>query len=129
MADSYRPSPTGHDPGTGPRRLDLLATARVVLQEAADAPAGRAARTLAAEAPLRLNLLALRSGAYLSEHRAPGALCIQVLIGDVEVEAAGAEPQRLSVGQALLLGRGVTHAVRAHADSVLLLAIAGEGSS
>ncbi len=68
-------------------------------------------------------LLALDADAEIPEHAAPGPVVIHIVAGKVEFTLHGrAVP--LSAGQLLVLDSGVRHAVRALADSGLLLEIA-----
>ena len=71
---------------------NLATAAAELLERAAAAPAGRAPLTLdrGAGAPLKQTLLALRSGAELAEHEAPGAATLQVLGGRLRLAATRA---------------------------------------
>lgn len=72
---------------------------------------------------LRLVLMALRTGAELKTHTAPGLITVQVLEGHITFRA---EPQSsdLTAGQLLLLPAGIPHSVQAHQDSFFLLTVA-----
>ena len=62
-------------------KFSLDALARVLMNSAATAPAGRAAETIYGghEHVLRQTLIALTAGAVLSEHENPGEATVQVL--------------------------------------------------
>ena len=70
---------------------NLAVTAADLLEQAATAPAGRAALTLVAGAgaPLKQTLLALRSGVHLAEHESPGPATLQVMCGRVRLVTSG----------------------------------------
>ena len=79
-------------------------------------------RTLVKEPDLRVVLLALRAGARLKEHHAPGPISIQVIEGPIRVSLP-AESVDLTAGQLLALESGVRHDVEAIEDSAFLLTI------
>lgn len=83
---------------------------------------GRVARTLAKDGPLRLTLVVLAPGGELEEHRAPGPVTIQPLEGEVRLSTMG-EHQDLKVGDLLVLGPGVPHAVSSSAGGAFLLTV------
>jgi quercetin dioxygenase-like cupin family protein len=103
--------------------LDLDAEAEAVLSKARTARSGRAARTLVKEGLLRLTVVGIKSGASLRNHKAEGAVGIQVLIGTVEV-SVGKRSERLNAQTLLTLQPGVAHSLFAPADAVVLLTIA-----
>jgi len=102
---------------TDPRAVlpDLLASPEVQRT-------GRTAHTLLKEGPLRVVLVALRSGGDIQEHTAGGPVTIQALTGAVTVTAAGASHD-LAAGDILALPAGLPHAVRAREASGLLLTV------
>jgi quercetin dioxygenase-like cupin family protein len=85
--------------------------------------AGRHARTLVKDAELRVVLVALRAGARLEEHHAPGRITIQPLDGRLRVAATGRVVD-LAPGELLSLGRAIPHAVEALEECAFLLTIA-----
>lgn len=87
---------------------------------------GHDAKTLVKEQSFRVVLIALKQGATLSEHSAPGPLSIQVVSGRVKV-AATERTVELSAGQLLVLESGIPHAVQAVEESQFLLTIAASG--
>lgn len=84
---------------------------------------GRHAKTLVKADGLRVVLIALRAGARLDEHHAPGRITIQTLSGEVRVSAAG-RTVGLAAGDLLSLGPALPHDVEARTDSAILLTIA-----
>lgn len=108
------------DPGTAPT-FDL--TAEVArLHDAGRWAGGRCARTLVKEADLRVVLVALRDGARLDEHRAPGPITIQTLAGHIRLRL-GDRTVELPAGGLIALERDAPHAVEALGDGALLLTI------
>ena len=106
--------------------FDLAQEADRLRREANWALHGHNAMTLVKEQAYRLVLIAMRQGALLSEHSAPGPLSIQVLRGQIQV-AADDQTVALSAGQLLVLDAGVPHAVTALAESDFVLTIAADG--
>jgi quercetin dioxygenase-like cupin family protein len=87
---------------------------------------GRHARTLIKDAEMRAVLIALRPGARLEEHHAPGRITIHTIEGRLTVRAAG-QAVDLPAGHVLTLGRVIPHDVEALEDSAFLLTIALAG--
>jgi uncharacterized protein (DUF2249 family)/quercetin dioxygenase-like cupin family protein len=85
---------------------------------------GRSTRTLVNLPNLRVIQIALRQGARLAEHRAPGQITIHTLGGKLRLHVAGATLE-LPAGELLPLERAVPHDVEALEESVFLLTIAG----
>src|SRR3954447_7895254 len=77
---------------------------------------GRHTRTLIKDADLRVVLVALRAGARLEEHHAPGRITIHALDGHVQVGVAGASID-LHRGQIVTLGPTIRHDVGALVES------------
>ena len=103
--------------------VDLHALAEELLGEATSAHAGRAGRTLPHPVDgLRQTVIALRSGAELSEHESPGAASLQVLSGAVRL-VAGAGTIALGAGLIAPIP-DERHSVAADEDSVVLLSVA-----
>jgi quercetin dioxygenase-like cupin family protein len=105
--------------------LDQLA--QELLAEAAGSPARRATRVLVGRhgSPLHQLLLALETGAELSEHANPGQATLQVLQGRVTLRAS--DEATASAG-ALLAIPDEPHSVLAHEPSVVLLTLAHRAS-
>ncbi|MGH9615326.1 MAG: cupin domain-containing protein [Acidobacteriaceae bacterium] len=79
--------------------------------------------TLLKTETLRVVLMALRAGAALHRHHADGRLSLQVLEGEIELSAEGAQAY-LTQGMLIGLEARVLHEVVALSDSALLLTIA-----
>lgn len=69
--------------------FDLKSNHADLMERARTAEAGRTAKTLVKEGPLRITLVALKQGVTLQEHQVAGAVSIQALRGRVAVEADG----------------------------------------
>lgn len=93
------------------------------LEAARTASSGRSAQTLFGghDHVLRQTLIALRAGSALDEHENPGEATVQVLHGHVTLVAAGSSSDG-SVGD-LLTVPDERHALKANADSVILLTV------
>ena len=89
---------------------------------------GHNARTLIRYDDLRVVLMALQPGARVPEHQADGRVLVQVLVGHIQVRAAG-RTFSLRVGGLLALDRGVRHDVTALEESAFLLTIAWPGKT
>lgn len=87
------------------------------------AKAGRSARTLVKEGPLRVTLVALGPGGELREHRADGPITVHVLSGQIRFRTGG-EAWTLEAGDLLSLGAGVPHAVESAPGGEFLLTVA-----
>jgi quercetin dioxygenase-like cupin family protein len=83
---------------------------------------GRNGTTLVKNAELRVVLEVLRKGAGLAEHRAPGAITVQVLEGEIQF-SVGDSVHTLHPGELLVLPDCRPHAVKAALDSAFLLTI------
>jgi quercetin dioxygenase-like cupin family protein len=88
--------------------------------------AGRSARTLVKEGPLRVTLIALTAGGTLAPHHAEGPITVHVLDGAIRFRA-GEEAWELSAGDLLSLPGGVEHAVESEKGGEFLVTIAREG--
>ena len=120
-------------PERGPRWLsgpllnfDLAQEIEQMRHEATWEQHGHDAKTLVKEQSFRVVLIALKEGAALGEHTAPGPLAIQVLRGQVQIMAVD-RTVSLSVGQLVVLEANLLHAVKALEESEFLLTIAGAG--
>jgi len=94
-----------------------------LIDEDALARAGRTARTLIKDGPLRVTLVALASGGVLAEHQANGPITVQVLSGRIRFRV-GDEDWVLEEGDLLSLGAAISHSVDAEQRSVFLLTVA-----
>lgn len=83
---------------------------------------GRTARTLVKEGALRLTLLALAPGGDTPAHDATGPVSIHVIQGDA-VFSAGGRDYPLAVGDVIVFGAGVEHAVRSASGCMMLLTV------
>lgn len=97
---------------------DLSDLARIHLAAALADEHGRSAELILRDGPMRQSIIALRSGAELSEHNSPAAASIQVLSGRVRV--TGQEVAEIPAGRLDVLTHA-RHAVLALEDSVFLL--------
>jgi quercetin dioxygenase-like cupin family protein len=85
--------------------------------------AGKSARTLVKDGPLRVTLVALGEGGALSEHSAGGPITVHVLSGGIRL-TTGAKEWELGPGELLSLGAGVPHSVNSTGGGVFLLTVA-----
>jgi quercetin dioxygenase-like cupin family protein len=85
---------------------------------------GRNTRTIHREPGLSVLLVVMQSGAFLNEHKAPGALTVQVLEGRI---AFFSEGQQVEAGpfELITLAAHAPHKLEALEASALLLTIAG----
>ncbi len=104
-------------------RVELGPEAEALLAQAGAAPAGRSAKTVVKEGPLRVTLAALRREVALDEHQVTGPVSIQVLQGRLRL-ITGAGDIDLQAGEVAVLEAGVAHAARALDDCVLLITVA-----
>lgn len=84
--------------------------------------AGRTARTLLKNGPLRVTLILLQAGGEIAEHTASGPITIHVLRGVIRLNIAGHE-HRIAAGQIVSAAAGVHHAVAADEESAFLLTV------
>lgn len=103
--------------------LDLTAELARLRDEEPWRRSGRHTRTLIKDADLRVILIALRSGARLEEHHAPGRITIHALDGRLRVGVAGRSID-LPAGHLATIGPAIPHEVEALEDGAFLLTIA-----
>jgi quercetin dioxygenase-like cupin family protein len=121
VSDTHAPR---RAPATPSTPLDLAAAGTELLEQAAAAASGRAARSLTpgAGAASTQTLVALTAGSGLREHDTPGPASIQVLSGDGRLTAED-EVLELTTGNwATIPPR--PHHLDADTDLVVLLTIA-----
>jgi quercetin dioxygenase-like cupin family protein len=102
--------------------FDLVGTLERLRREPEYAANGRNGTTLVKNAELRVVLEALREGAGMAEHRAPGPITVQVLEGQIRFRV-GETIRTLRPGELLVLPARIPHAVQAARDSAFLLTI------
>ncbi|MGH7634131.1 MAG: cupin domain-containing protein [Gemmatimonadaceae bacterium] len=83
---------------------------------------GRTARTLVKEGALRLTLLALAPGGATPAHDADGPLSVHVIEGEAVFTAGGRE-YAVAVGDVIVFGAGVEHALRSASGCRMLLTV------
>jgi quercetin dioxygenase-like cupin family protein len=101
-----------------------LGGAAVDLRAMEDDFQDRRAVTLVRESGMNVVLVALKPGAVLREHAAPGPATVQVLDGHVRVKI-GDEQLDVPADRLLAFDAGVRHEVEAVEDSTLLLTLSG----
>lgn len=102
--------------------VSLTAQAAALLDEARQATADRAARTLISSTIQRATLIALLAGAELAEHASPRAASLQVLSGEAHL-VAGERTWSLQAGDLVAIPPQ-RHSLHADADTVVLLTVA-----
>ncbi|MFP5347044.1 MAG: cupin domain-containing protein [Actinomycetes bacterium] len=120
QAAAEHASSRGHDHPGGV--TDLHGLADELAPAARQASAQRVARTVTTVGALRLTVIALASGAALSEHENPGAATLQVLRGSVVLHTDSSQ-WRLGAGCIVQIPDD-RHGLRAEEDSVVLLTVA-----
>ena len=107
----------------------LTALVDELLTEAGSASSHRAARTIygGRAHDLRQTVIALTRNASLGEHESPGEATLQVLAGQVRLQA-GDDAWTAYAGDYLLVPPR-RHDLHAEADSVVLLTVATRGTS
>ncbi|HEU4751710.1 MAG TPA: cupin domain-containing protein [Armatimonadota bacterium] len=103
--------------------FDLDAQAGVLRGETAYQENGRDGITLVKNPNLRVVVEALRAGAGLAEHHAPGPITVHVLQGELRFNTGG-EAIPLRPGEMLALPAGQPHSVHAVQDTTFLITIA-----
>lgn len=94
------------------------------LREFADASkTGRAAKTLVKQGPLRITLVALKSGTVLPAHQVAGPVSIQILRGCLELTTENGAVD-LPTDSLVTLQAGLAHTARARDDSAILITFA-----
>lgn len=85
--------------------------------------AGRAARTLIKDGPLRVTLVVMQPGAAIPEHSADGPITVQPVSGSIRF-AVGDTVHAVGTGGLLSVGAGVRHSVACDEPAAFLLTVA-----
>ncbi len=107
---------------------DVLVVSLLDSSTPAAPEAGRSARTLLKEGPLRVTVVTIAPGAEIPEHRADGPITVQPLTGRLRFTAAG-QTHDLAPGQLLALAAGLTHAVASDEGATFLLTVCKPAAS
>lgn len=118
MSTIDRPLP-GHAP-----TFRLEEAAAELLGSDACLRAGRSARTLVKEGPLRVTLVAVAPAGGIAAHRADGPITVQVISGEILFRVEDGREHRLVPGDLLALVPGVRHAVESRGGGAFLLTTA-----
>ncbi|ASR36131.1 hypothetical protein BAY61_15205 [Prauserella marina] len=107
------------------KRTDIIsinALAAELLEEAREHHSSRAARTIVSGTSQRATVIAMAEGAELSEHEAPPAATLHVIVGRVKLHTAQRE-WRLTADDLVPIPPE-RHGLRATTDSAVLLTVA-----
>ena len=85
---------------------------------------GRSSETLVKYDEFRIVLVRMKSGSYMSHHRAEGPISIQAVQGKIRVHLPEDRIEDLEPGDLLTLDRCLEHDVEAVEESAFLLTIA-----
>ncbi len=85
---------------------------------------GRSAETLVKYDAFRIVLVRMKTGSYMSHHRAEGPISIHALRGKIRVHLPEDRTEDLEPGDLLTLERSLEHDVEALDESAFLLTIA-----
>lgn len=108
--------------------FDLAAERGTVEDSSTAHRAGRSARTLLKDGPLRVTLVILEPGGEVAEHHASGPMTLQPLDGRITF-LAGGEAHEVGPGELLTAGPGVPHQVRSREGGAFLLTVVNEPAS
>ena len=129
MIDTHRPV----DPTVNPlTHLAFIEIARELRQAPAYETSGKSSRALTRSADLSMVLLAMREGAELKEHHAPGPATAIVLEGEILFSSATVEGGKLdtetviSAHECAVFSPLLQHAVRARTETLMLVVIGGK---
>lgn len=100
----------------------VLADEMAIVRRDLESAAGRIARTLIKNGPLRVTLVGMKPRGELKEHSAEGPITIQVIEGSIELELLGSRSM-LSTGMLLSLDGGVPHSVTSASGALFLLTL------
>ncbi len=103
--------------------ISLTELAHALLTQATTTHSGRAARTVlgGSDRVLRHTVMALRAGAELADHTAPGNASLQVLLGRVRLSSASGATE--GGPGTLMVVPPERHGLAALEDSVVLLSV------
>ena len=102
----------------------LLGAEDETLREFADAAkSGRAGKTLVKQGPLRVTLVALKSGAALPAHHVASPVSIQTIRGCLRLTTESGDID-VPAGALITLAPGVRHTAKAHDDCAILITVA-----
>lgn len=104
-------------------RVDVGPEEEVLRALAASSDAGRAAKTLVKEGPLRVTLVALSQGATLEEHQVRGPVTIHGLRGQLRLTTSQGDVD-VKAGELIALDAGVAHSAMAVDDCAFLITVA-----
>jgi len=104
-------------------KFGVASEAEQLRAQAVPSGAGRAAKTLVKEGPIRVTLVALRRGVALEEHHVAGPVTIQVLHGTFRLSTDRGDTD-VHVGELVVLDTGIPHTAHALEDCALLLTVA-----
>lgn len=85
---------------------------------------GRSSETLVKYEEFRIVLVRMKTGSYMSHHRAEGPISIQAIQGKIRVHLPEDRLEELEPGDLLTLDRCLEHDVEALEESAFLLTIA-----
>jgi quercetin dioxygenase-like cupin family protein len=101
---------------------DLAAEAHGLMNEPTWQAHGHNAKTLVKHSDFRTELIALKAGARMQEHKADQCVTIHALVGRLRVHLPQ-DTVELATGALVALEQTVVHDVEALEDSVLLLSL------
>jgi quercetin dioxygenase-like cupin family protein len=108
-------------------KFDLAEEAEALRSEAGWRHTGHSAKTLAKHRDVTIVLIAMKRDTRMKEHRADGAVSIQVLTGQLRFHI-GTRSIDTSMGDLLVLDRAVSHDVEALDDSAFVLSVCASRS-
>lgn len=91
--------------------------------------AGRSARALLREGPLRVTLVAVAPAGGIAAHHAEGPITVQGIAGEVVFRVDEGREHRLARGDLLALAPGVRHAVESRGGGAFLLTTLAGGAA
>ena len=101
---------------------DVLIVSLLADQTTTTPSAGRSARTLLKDGPLRVTVVTIAPGGEIPEHRADGPITVQPLTGQLRFTTGG-HTHELVPGQLAALASGLPHAVASTGGATFLLTV------